>query len=374
MPVTVDTDVASDATAHMPQGSSFKAVGLIWLFYSDGTNLCYRTSPDGLTWSGKTTIRTCSLGCKFSVRHAEYLGVDYVYYAFSGGVTGYPLIFRRGVLNADGTITWEPEVTVAVASIILHYAFPDIEIGTDGRLFISACRGTAYRHSVAVWSNPNNDGSGTWAFDVVLSAVDMDVHAINGLTRLTAGKIYCAGQKPNPLYGNLWDGTVWVGEETIDPAGTLSRYFGLASLNDTVIVGFEETAIGDENLYSRRRNGVWSDRELVSSTDPNPNTLSVDPLTGETYVFWVEKHGYLVNIYMCKRNGVWGATLILASDEVYPKILTCSSWREMVDNQIGVAWVTREIAPFHLRYEVYTPVVPVIRILGEGFVCIVHGI
>jgi len=261
----------------MPQRCHFKAVGLIWLFYSDGTNLCFRTSSDGITWSGKTTVRACTLGDYFSVRHAEYLGVNYVYYAFSEGVRLYPLIFRRGVLNADGTIT-------------------------------------------------------------------------------------------NVLYGNLWDGAAWVGEETIDPAGTLSRYFGLASLGDTVIVAFEETALGDENIYSRRRNGVWSARELVSSTAPNPNTLSVDPVTGETFCFWVERHGYGVNIYNCKRNTVWGATEVLASGEVYPKILTCSAWREMLNNQIGVAWVSQETAPHYLRYHIYTPVVIVRVSWGDGLV------
>jgi len=357
----------------MPQRCHFKAVGLIWLFYSDGTNLCFRTSSDGITWSGKTTVRACTLGDYFSVRHAEYLGVNYVYYAFSEGVRLYPLIFRRGVLNADGTITWESEITVQPASFLIHYAWPDIEIGTDGSLFISACYGTAYRHNVTVWYNPNNDGSGTWTRQVVLSAVDMDVHAIHGLTRLTAGKIYCAGQKPNVLYGNLWDGAAWVGEETIDPAGTLSRYFGLASLGDTVIVAFEETALGDENIYSRRRNGVWSARELVSSTDPNPNTLSVNTVTGDTFCFWVERHGYGVNIYICKRNTAWGATEILASGEVYPKIISCNAWREMKNNQIGVAWVSQELPPHYLRYEVYTVVVVVpVKVLGDGLVWAEH--
>ena len=137
MPVTVDT-IDNEGTAWPPQRHIFKALGLWWLFYCDGTNMVYRTSPDGETWSAATVVRAVDDSSHFSVKHAVYGGVDYVYYAYSSGATDSPLLFCRGQLNSDGTITWGTEYTVESASSILHYYHPDLCIASDGAIFISA--------------------------------------------------------------------------------------------------------------------------------------------------------------------------------------------------------------------------------------------
>jgi len=58
LPVTVDTSDNAHATGMLTQKCIFRALGLYWLFASDGYNLVYYTSSDCVTWSPKTVVST----------------------------------------------------------------------------------------------------------------------------------------------------------------------------------------------------------------------------------------------------------------------------------------------------------------------------
>ena len=47
----------STATASTHQRKSFYANGRYWVFYSDATNMVYKTSADGISWSSATSVR-----------------------------------------------------------------------------------------------------------------------------------------------------------------------------------------------------------------------------------------------------------------------------------------------------------------------------
>jgi len=371
LPVTVDTGDDKLAFGWQNQRKCLHAVGLYWLFGSDGYNLCYWTSPDCETWSAKTIVSTTNPieeGVSFSVRHFKYLGVDYVYLTTGIDATMFPLTFMRGKLNPDGTITWETEIIVRTASIIVHYGFPDICVCTDGRLMIVYCYGTATSHSVYVSHNPNNDGTGTWTHTRVMASIAVEICQPTAITALTGGKAYATASRAGSIHGNYWDGATWLGEEVIDPAGTLVTKYSLASVNDTVYIVFYDTY--DYIVYMRIRNAVWSDRISVSTGECFICTLSVSPV-GDAYAFGVDRRAGTVydNIFGFKYEaGVWTGLGIIAPDEFESAVYGINSLINWVNNKCLVVWAKGELAPYELRAHLYVPIVIVVipRITGDG--------
>jgi len=99
MASTVGTSTANSATYAPFQRKSFYAAGRFWVFYSDGSNMVYRTSTDSSSWSSATTVRACTYGFKFSI----WFDGTYLHYAYSDVSAIY---YRRETPNSDGTITW----------------------------------------------------------------------------------------------------------------------------------------------------------------------------------------------------------------------------------------------------------------------------
>ncbi len=120
-PSLVGTSTSAYANSYPFQRKEFYANGLIWKFYSDGTNMVYKTSSDGVTWSAATAIREATYGYRFSV---DFNGT-HLAYAYASSASGDSLYWRMGVPNSDGTITWSaPEqVAVAGASCGIHLLF-----------------------------------------------------------------------------------------------------------------------------------------------------------------------------------------------------------------------------------------------------------
>jgi len=369
MPVTVDTSDNAHATGMLTQKCLFKALGLYWLFASDGYNLVYYTSSDGEVWSPKTVVTTTNTideGKNFSVCHFNYLGVDYVYLTTGIDAAGYPLTFMRGVLSADGTISWEPEITVRTASPIIHYGIPDIAVCADGRLMIAYCYGTATRHATYVSHNPNNDGSGTWTHEITMAAVAVPYCLPPSITALTAGKAYVAANRVGPIRGNLWDGAAWLGEEVVDPATTLYEYFGLNNYGDTVYIVFFDDY--DKICYFRYRDPVtgWSARETVSpNADCFPPKLSVDAVTGNIYG-WHVKHPLYDAVLLTKRlNTTWvlPETVAVETDITIYSINCTLAW---INDKCLSVWTRGELAPFYIRAHLYVPIIPIPRLTGDG--------
>jgi hypothetical protein len=119
-PSLVGTGSAYYPTSYPFQRKTFYANGRFWVFYSDGTNIVYKTSTDGMTWSEATTVRAGAYGYYFSV----WFDGTYVHYAVGRSSVGEALFYRRGTPNADGTITWSTtaeEVAGEAVSDVYYY-------------------------------------------------------------------------------------------------------------------------------------------------------------------------------------------------------------------------------------------------------------
>jgi hypothetical protein len=67
-PYTVGTSTVGAATQMDDQKKSFVNInGLDWVWYCDGSNLGWRTSPDGSTWSSFVNTRACGGGSNFGI-------------------------------------------------------------------------------------------------------------------------------------------------------------------------------------------------------------------------------------------------------------------------------------------------------------------
>jgi hypothetical protein len=130
-PTTVGTSTSSSATQYPYQLKAFYANGLFWVFYSDGTNLVYRTSSDGSTWSATTIARASNYGYYFSI----WFDGTYVHYACARGSTGEALFYRRGTPNTDGTITWSTTEQQA-AEVVSSVTYYQRQTRAEGKLWV----------------------------------------------------------------------------------------------------------------------------------------------------------------------------------------------------------------------------------------------
>jgi len=103
---TVDVVDFTEAIDLPSQRKTFYAKELFWVFYSDGANLVYKTSADGIDWSSKVTVAPCKTGEQFSV----WYNGSHVAYTRKYGTSIY---YRLGIPQSNGTIVWcAPEQTV----------------------------------------------------------------------------------------------------------------------------------------------------------------------------------------------------------------------------------------------------------------------
>ena len=101
----------TDAIGLSYQRKTFNCSGLFWYFYTNGVNMVYRTSADaGVTWTDYTTI---SLGVADGRDFSVYYDGYYVHYVACNPYILNSLVYRRGVPEFGGAITWSaPEQSV----------------------------------------------------------------------------------------------------------------------------------------------------------------------------------------------------------------------------------------------------------------------
>ena len=111
-PSIVSTSDTYYAVSYPFQRKTFYAAGRYWAFYSDGTNIRYRVSVDGTTWSSAYLVAGASYGQNFSI-HFDGTYIHYTRY----GVYDYDIYYKRGTPQADNTIIWSAAEQKPVAKL-----------------------------------------------------------------------------------------------------------------------------------------------------------------------------------------------------------------------------------------------------------------
>lgn len=283
------------------QRKIFYANGLYWLFYGEGTatnNQVYRTSADGVTWSSATTVRTTtSFGAGLGHRIGYWLeaGTTSIHYAACDADNGDDLFYRKGTLNANGTITWAAaEQTVAAIDASHAGGYPKVFTDSTGMPWIGFMYAAA-----ASWTAPyvsrvykSSTSNGTWTtdtgfpFDLLTSS---NMYNPPQAAVLTSGKMYWVYScdtldacKPN---GRMWNGASWDTAEALTVSNSNYQLQYAAGDGAVVHVVFADPS-GVVKYRRRSATGTWGSESTLGTQDTISNPSLVVIGTDQLRAYW----------------------------------------------------------------------------------------
>jgi len=357
-PSLVGTSTTSDATTFPNQRKSFYASGRFWVFYSDGTNMVYRTSTDGSTWSAATTVRAASYGYYFSV----WFDGTYLHYAYAYNS---PIYYRRGTPNSDGTITWsaaEQTVSTTYSKVI----YPMVSVDSNGYVWVGYIDYTGSASYPYVIKSGNNDG--TWGttpsgFPYQLSTTGA-VWVVSVIP-LTSGKMLAIyAYDGATIKAKRWDGSAWGTEVATTTAVRINRYYSAVAQGDDVCLVFQAcltyNIVYTKYVYSS--NSFSAETTLATGADlTTVPVISVNSTTNDLYVFAATKttnhpSGWTANhIYYTKytaSSGTWGSWVdwIDETTETLYSADTLTCFYRAYSNNIGLVYLTRTASPYNVKF------------------------
>lgn len=342
-----------------PQRKSFYINGRFWVFYSDGTNIVYQTSIDGITWTAETNIRSCTSGRYFSV----YCNGTYFGYTFCD-TTLAAIYFRRGTPNPDGSISWSTNENTVIENLASLMATPELVFDSNGYPWIgySDDEGVATRKYPFVVKATAEDGS-TWDTPVKLSTNDMNYHVIP--VALTAGKVYVLYAQSTTFVdadskGKLWDGFAWGGEETVGQYKVLSLEFDwyANSYNDTVYITYLSISPYQVRFNVRVYGVGWNATDELLQDDAEfdsvPN-LTVDETNGNMYCIY--PNAPIVNSLFYRKyiasTSTWDSVVEWLNYEISQDTLTSFA---KARNYLGILYLQPGSGQLYFNYlETNTP-------------------
>lgn len=332
------------------QRKSFYSKGRFWKFYSDDTDMVYRTSTDGETWSAPTIARlVCGSGQHFSI----WFDGIYLHYVYCKRTT---LFYRRGTPNINGTLPWSA-VEQAVSTTHDKAHAPMISVSSDGYAWIGYSDYLVVRHPYVIRSGNKVDdtGDGTWGvtpgvFPYQLSAVDASWYV--SVIPLTAGKmlaLYSRGGQG--IRAIQWDGAAWSTVVATNKYPIWGVDHSAVAEGDSVHLVFQ-TRRGTSELssiiYTKWTYNSFS-AEIVLLAD-TATILQSNPVLcrsgSDLYVFWA---GYPMTghvYYMKYEDGVWKDGVDWISDlQVYGMSLSCFYLQRY--GYVGLSYVTGTTIKFN---------------------------
>ena len=133
---TIGNSSTSNALVSGYQRHCFgKVQGLYWCFWSNGNNLVFSTSSDGITWSGSLTLPITQISAAWSLA----LSVDYsssiVYFVFTGKSNSF--LFGNGSLRSSGAISWATAQPQNVTAKWFNTLYPSITLDSNKNVEVS---------------------------------------------------------------------------------------------------------------------------------------------------------------------------------------------------------------------------------------------
>jgi len=378
----------SAAAAHDPilepsQRATFAAAGRRWVFYTDGTNLVFRSSTDGVAWSADTTVRACVKGDRFAI----HFDGTYVHYAYASPVAGASggIWYRRGAPQSNGTITWsaveqKPAEPGEPGNVFLT---PSVSVDSSGYPWIVWVLydddGPTYR--LYCIRSYNNDGTWSGAEGGGSLASGMDSTSCPRLVPLRARRMYCLYDKSGEILGKLFSGitnpTLWGSEEDTGADIAASRLYDAVSYLDHVHLVWTETTTLKLQHKKRTYGTGWSaSHEIYDAvlSDMGP-ALSIGSQGKPTlYVFWAPDEANPTADHVFYKtstdDGVnWSAPIdwIDESADGFPLPNQQSVFEAQGEFYIGCIWI--RTSPDDIRYyEVEDAANEVLNLLGQFIV------
>lgn len=357
---TVGTSTYTYPISYPHQRKGFYANTRFWVFYSDGTNMVYKTSTDGTTWSSATTVRACTNGYMFSV----WFDGTYFHYAYAA--FGTSIYYRKGLPNSDGTATWSvDEQTVSTTYNKAYYPF--VSTDSEGYVWVGYADVTGTScYPYIIKSQYNN---GTWGttpagFPYKLSTTASGSYGVPNwrisiipLTVLKMVAIYAY----NGITARVqsWNGTTW-GTEAATASTTYNIYHSAVAQDDYVHLTFLASDVAAKlwiiyvkYTYSTNSFGAETTLVEVAASNPSAPVISIDN-SNNLYVFRLgstAKH-----IYYHKWNGTsWEAAVDWITEATeftgYDRL---SCFYKQYGSYIGLAYTTKGTTPYNVRFAYLT--------------------
>lgn len=345
-----------------------------WVFWCDGTNIVWSSSTNGTSWATKTTVRACTYD--FSVATDGDSNGHHVYYlaTIAGGAAHSYLMYRRGTLNSDGTITWTAvEQTILTYSgttcdptvingQIYYITRANIFTTSNGTVWVSfsvehysqnkgtSCSNGADTSPTGVYAWQNKKYDGTWS-----SAVT------NTLTTTFTFSTGCGGSGVNAVfqwgtstqiaaYNNHVTTYQWY-TKTGGTAYVAGQAVSMTCVGENGWLVYETS--GDNivsNEYLESSNTLAGETTIQSSvTSTSYPSLSLDSGTNNLYAFWM---GTTANhIYYSEYTSSWSSSTDWITDATLTANKDISSFVSSYGaSMIGVIWLQNTGSPFNVRY------------------------
>lgn len=341
---TVGTTTSTLGTGRSNQRKTFYANGRHWIFYSDGTNIGWRTSTNGILWSDLSVIAADVNGYDINL----CFDGTYASYAF---VRSAALYYRRGLPNIDGSITWSAAEQTVVSANVTGTS-QSIAVDTSNHAYIYY-RDTNTGNSLML-RNDNTDG--TWSTSAGYPLAITVTGYAGRVIALTANKMYVVYTKDSTtnILGKYYDGATWGSAENVTAYNPSIGYaYSITNINDNVEVSYLRVTTNQLRVATRDSStGIWSESLVVDSTSSDwYPTLTSD--SSNLYLFWInsiDKHIY----YKTRVGGTWsGATdwLDESGDGIAAGIQNCiTSSYSSYSSYISVLYETKNASPYNVKY------------------------
>lgn len=366
---------------------SFSAGGLLWIFYSDGVNLVYQTSPDGIAWNAPIPIRSCPSGDQFSV----WFDGIYAHYAHTDGSR---IHYARGIPSPSGVwipSTSFPQVAVPPAPGVAYH-FPTIAVDSNGYPWIGYRRtDSAGGKLPMVAKSSRNDG--IWnggadtspGFPCAMESWTAAGWVVAPIPMSGARMLVIYTSPGHYLRARSWDGSAWRSPVTsggvprTQNGVTNNLFSAVADESGThVHLVFLETSVFRYARYDYSKNW-WELYRLDASTFvPEPiiqsgltstsaPLLSIDSL-GDLHLFWAgaprKDHIYHKRF----TGGQWEelyADWIDENVEELPSNSALSSFHK-ITGYVGLFYLTGKANPYNLKFGGFPSTVPPRPTLGSS--------
>ena len=233
-PSIVSTASSFSATADVFQRKVAYAQGRWWVFYSGSNKVAVRSSVDGASWSSASTFSSADFGTAFAIwQHGNYFDI------VSDNAVN--VQYRRGLFNADGTITWSTAFQNVALTTGRTPNVVSIAVDSAGTPWIFYAASNLPKVTKSDFNN------GTWStstgYPLTLNST-ASYYWGGVIVALASQKIYVAYDcssnfVKDPLFGKLYNGTAWQSEEQISSGDAWSFFtFSGVAVEDTLYFAY----------------------------------------------------------------------------------------------------------------------------------------
>ena len=367
-PSTVGTSTAALATAYGPQRKLFLTATLHWVWYSDGTNLGYRTSSDGAAWGAFQPVRACTTGEKFSV---DFNGT-HCSYAYTSTAFNTVIYFRMGAPQSDGSITWSAvEQSATTANANYDYWYLNVRFDSNGYPYVAYLGSDDAGANYYPWITKSSKNDGTWTtpagYPLRLNAGGSASVWWLHILALTAGKLTVVyANAGTTVRSRTYDGATWAAEQPASASSvTGGQYTSAVSVGDDVHVIFT-SGTDIHHVMRTYSNSTWSSLyethlyHVVSATCGPILTLYTGNNT--LYCFWAGTPTANHIYYKWWAAGIYHGSNgpSDAHDWIDESAVGLTGNQRLTgfwtncSGKIGLAYMTAAASPYNVRYAFLT--------------------